>query len=127
MNEFGERDLKIFMIEDDADLCDSWADLFAMLGHEFVCHQTGAGALKDLKSIQESDLVISDFYLPDVQGVELILQIRNINPRIQAILLTGSRDSKVLSAAEKLPDCTILQKPIAIEELEAQLERLNVA
>jgi DNA-binding NtrC family response regulator len=118
---------KILMIEDDADLCASWADLFDLLGYELVCHQKGLDALADEKGILSSNLIISDFYLPDINGVELIKKIRERKPALKAILLTGSRDAGVLDAAKKVPNCVILHKPINIEDIEFRLQAMFAA
>lgn len=124
MSVSDKKKYKILMVEDDADLCSSWVDLFTLIGHDLICYQRGMEALADLDTLKTCDLVMSDFYLPDINGVDLIQRVRQYKPGLKAILLTGSRDTAVLDVANKLPDCAILHKPINIELIENQLEEL---
>lgn len=119
-----EKIIKILMIEDDEALCESWLDLFNLIGHELICHRKGVDALKDVNTMLTADLLISDFYLPDINGVDLIKKIREFNPGLKAILLTGSRETSVVSAAQKLDNCSILHKPVNIDEIEGYIEKL---
>jgi two-component system phosphoglycerate transport system response regulator PgtA len=102
-------------------LCSSWKEVFLLLGHEVRFHLRAFDALADVKAILSTEVVISDFYLPDINGIELIQRIREHNPELRAFLLTGSRDEAVLDAAHRLPNCVVLHKPVNIEDIEAQL------
>ena len=51
-------------------------------------------------------------------------KIREHNPALKAILLTGSREAAIQDAAKKLVDCAILFKPVNIEEIEAHLRKV---
>lgn len=121
------KSLKILLVEDDSELCSSWLDLFTLIGHELTCFQRGLDALAASQTLEQADLLITDFYLPDINGVELTKRLREKRPELKAILLTGSRDAAVLEAARKVKDCTILFKPVNIEEIENQLKRVLAA
>jgi two-component system phosphoglycerate transport system response regulator PgtA len=127
MMQSNETALKILLIEDDADLCSSWEELFELIGHRLRCHRRALDALADQEGIEASDLLISDFYLPDINGVELIHKIREKKPSLKAVLLTGSRDAAVLNAAKKLSNCSVVHKPINIETIEEVLKKLIAA
>lgn len=118
---------KILMIEDDVDLCAGWMDVFELIGHDLKCYHHALDALNDVEAITTADLLISDFYLPDLNGVELIKKVRELNPAIKAILLTGSRDNGVLAAARALPHCSILHKPTNIDDVDEKIKQLLVA
>ncbi len=118
---------KIILIEDDMDLCQGWRDVFEMLGHELTAHQRSLDALVDTDAIKSSDLLITDYYLPDLNGTDLIKKVREINPDLPAILLTGSREPSVVEVAKAIPRCAILHKPLNIDELEKGMNELMEA
>ena len=59
------------MIEDDPNLCRGWADVFDLLGYHLDAFTSGLDALSQPEKIREADLLITDFYLPDLNGVDL--------------------------------------------------------
>lgn len=112
------------MVEDDADLCSGWEDLFDLLGYGVDCYNRSLDALGEPGAIRGCDLLITDYYLPDLNGVELIRRCRALRPSLPAILLTGSKEDTVLSAARLLEHCRVLHKPVNIEELDQQIRLL---
>jgi DNA-binding response OmpR family regulator len=112
------------MVEDDEDLCSGWQDLFSLLGYSVDCYNRSLDALGEPGKIQRCDLLITDYYLPDVNGVELIRRCHAVRPGLPAILLTGSKEDTVMTAARLLDHCCVLHKPVNIEELDRQIRRL---
>lgn len=110
---------RIVLVEDDAELCRGWVDVLEMLGHQVKFHHKAASALADTDALMAYDLMMTDYYLPDFNGVELISKVHSLNPKLPVILLTGSREHSVVDSARKLNLCQILHKPIDIDSLEA--------
>lgn len=119
-----EHQVRILLIEDDLDLCQGWSDIFDLLGYEYFTHQNGRKALADQVAISRCNLVISDYYLPDLNGVELIRRLRFFRPDIKAIVLTGSREASVVSDVKQCADCELLYKPLNIETLEEAISKV---
>ena len=117
------RRLNVVMVEDDVDLCAGWADVFELIGHDLECFNSGLQALNN-EIIMKCDVVISDFYLPDINGVDLIKKMRTVRRDLPAILLTGSRDAGIRNASKEIENCTVLYKPINIEDIESKLADL---
>ena len=114
--------IKIMMVEDDVDLCEGWADVFELLGHQLVYHHRAMHALEDVENLKSSDVLISDFYLPDLNGVELVKKVHEICPELPTVILTGTKEASVVEVAKRLPNCTLLHKPINIEVIEKYLD-----
>lgn len=115
---------KIFLVEDDAELCQGWADVFDLLGYPFRSHQNGRAALLDEEGIRSSDILITDYHLPDINGVDLVKRARAVHPEMQSIVLTGSRENAVAEAVREAGNCALLHKPIDIDALENEILRL---
>lgn len=115
---------KIFMIEDDIELCRGWEEIFKLLEYPVRCHQRGLEALRDVEALSGADILITDYYLPDINGAVLIRRLRDLGFELPCIVLTGSREASVVKAVEGLPNCTLLHKPINIEALEKQILKI---
>ena len=94
--------------------------------HTVVEARNGREGLEKLKA-QAFDLVITDIIMPDVDGTEVILSLRNMpnRPRILAISGGGWQVSstEALTLARSQADAT-LAKPFSREELEQTLSKL---
>lgn len=114
----------ILMVEDNLALCQGWSELLELLGYRISCCQQAQDALRLLEGDAAFDLVFSDYYLPDMNGVDFIRQARHLRPALPAVVLTGSRENFIENAVETLGDASILYKPLNIEALEAEILRL---
>ncbi|MCW8193574.1 response regulator [Proteobacteria bacterium 005FR1] len=119
-----DRKLAVILVEDDSALLSVWTQLFEMLGHSISGFQTGAQLLARRELVDEHDLVITDYYLPDLNGVDLIKDLRITHPQVPAIVLTGSRETFIREAAEKIPACHILYKPLNIGDIECKIAEI---
>jgi CheY-like chemotaxis protein len=98
-----EKNNKILLIEDnpgDAYLIEEHLEEFANFPHELVIVETLGEALCVLKK-RPFDVILLDLELPDSYGINTFLRIRNDNPLIPIIILTGLNDKKVGNYAIK--------------------------
>jgi DNA-binding NtrC family response regulator len=116
--------VKVILVEDNADLVESMRVLLQLHGHEAKCYLTASELLADLGGIGEQDLVVSDYYLPDLNGVELLKRVRAERPGVKAILLTGSREDGIVKAAQSIPGCCVLFKPLEYESLSRSMRAM---
>ncbi|MGH7498834.1 MAG: response regulator, partial [Gemmatimonadales bacterium] len=101
--------------------------LVRMLGAQgFLCFEasTGRGALAVLDRIGETPLVISDLRMPDLDGIELLEELRRRYPDTSVIMLTGM--SETMTAVDCLHKgaADFLLKPISMSELQARVARV---
>ncbi len=115
---------RILLVEDDLDLCRGWGEIFDLLGYDHVSFHRGLQALENRDVIQKSNILITDYYLPDINGVELIRRLREIRPDMKCIMLTGSRELSVVDSVKKISQCEILHKPVSIDVLELKLNSI---
>jgi DNA-binding response OmpR family regulator len=69
------------------------------------------------------DLIVTDIYMPDGDGLEVIRELRRVRPNIHFIAMsgmTGQRD--MLKVAKYLGACQTLQKPFSADDLLAAVE-----
>ena len=78
-------------------------------------------AIKLLEKDSSFDLIITDFIMPEMNGAELIDELRRQNYTTPIILMSGYDDYQTLTQnAEYLPDIRI-QKPITLPQLKRLL------
>ena len=81
------------------------------LGYIIVDVPSGEEALLEL-SRGPVDLLVTDLRLPGITGLELLEQVRQLNPDARTILITGKPTKEAQDRAEKLGVVAILPKPI---------------
>ncbi len=82
-----------------------------------ISKELGEDALKEVESNKTIDLVIMDYFLPDLNGIEVSRRIIEKHPRLPIIFLTANRDMKVAIEAIRLGVADYLLK----EELNSTL------
>ncbi len=119
-----KKAVSIILVEDDHALSRVWKTLFEMLGYQVSSYQTASDCLAQRKQAATFDVIITDYYLPDLNGVELIKEIRQDAPMLPAIVLTGSHESFIREAVKQISNSCILYKPLNVADIEAKLEEI---
>jgi DNA-binding NtrC family response regulator len=113
--------MKLVLVEDNADFAESMRMLLEMRGYEVRCYLSGREFLRHAHSLDDDDVLISDYYLPDLNGIELVKRVRAERPRVKVILLTGSREESIVQAARQIPECRVEYKPLDYESLDRSI------
>jgi len=86
------------------------------LGYEVERAYSGEEALAKI-SQQPFDLIITDFRMPDIDGLELIEWVRAHHPQTRLILMTAYGNDRLEAEARRLEVYRYITKPFQIEEL----------
>ncbi|MBX9666471.1 MAG: response regulator transcription factor [Candidatus Obscuribacterales bacterium] len=110
---------KILLVEDERDLAKQLEDWFKREQHTIEVAYSGNEALSHLQS-SKYDLVILDWMLPHVSGLEVLQQMRSRNNRTPVIMLTAkdSEDDKEKGLDSGADD--YVTKPFSLRELSAR-------
>lgn len=107
---------KILIIDDDTDICQLLDRFLKRKGHDTSYVTSGKKALTFLKE-NEVDIVFCDFRLPDTDGKELLISIKELNPKTQVIIITGYSDVKIAVEVIKNGAFDYITKPLLPEEI----------
>ena len=111
-------------VEGIQDLVGHWLE---EAGHAVMCASTGRSASQLLKK-QHFDLVITDVLMPDVDGLELILELKASQPAVRILAISGGgrhmQATDCLKMAKNLGAHALLLKPFNREQL---LAAINLA
>jgi CheY-like chemotaxis protein len=118
--------MRILVVDDNDQMRALLRMLLEQAGHEVLDAANGKLALNLLKT-ERADLIITDIIMPEMEGIDLIMAIRSVDPRVKIIAISGGGkiDPRLcLNMADKLGADRILQKPFgksAILSLVAEL------
>ena len=113
---------KVLIVEDDRDFAESLSMVISMREHAAQVVNSGEEAL-DIFNPTEHAIVLMDIRLPGISGIETLLQLRDRNPTIPILLMTGcerSSEEAVLATTAGATD--LLFKPFKIRQM---LDRLD--
>jgi two-component system NtrC family response regulator len=108
--------LRILVVDDEASQRELMGGFLKKQGHEVLSAGSGAEALSRLRETRV-DLVLSDFKMPGMSGLELLRSVKGVNPEIPFILVTayGTVEAAVQAMREGAAD--YLTKPLDLDEL----------
>jgi len=123
--------LTILVVDDDLGICQSMSELLRSHGSEVAFAICASDALA-LIAARRFDLVVSDVVMPDMDGYDLYMELKETRPELPVILMTGflyDRDHVIKrSKLAGLDGKVLYKKPIDPERLKAIiLERCNRA
>jgi CheY-like chemotaxis protein len=118
-NQQTDRKLRVLLVDDDPLVSLNTASLLMDLGHRVLEANSALHALELLDTDTAFDLVISDYAMPGMNGLDLALRIRENRREIPIILATGYAELPV-SMPMEFPR---LNKPYSQEDLRSALDR----
>ena len=107
---------KILIIDDDPTICIMLQGLLNKKGFESDIAFSANEGLKKFTSFKPN-LVISDFRLPDINGLDLLKQIKSLNPHTPVIIMTSYAEIRTAVNAIKLGAYEYITKPLNPEEI----------
>lgn len=107
---------KILIIDDDKDICLLLEKFLTKKGYEAHYEVTGEEGIKALKK-KHYDLVISDYRLPDDDGINILKKIKIINPESAVIIITGYSDVRTAVETLKHGAYDYVTKPLFPDEI----------
>ena len=87
---------------------------------------TASSGTEGVKSVQDNmiDIVLSDYKMPDITGLEVLEHVKKINPAISFIILTAYGTIENAVKAMRLGAFDYISKPVDLDELDLLLERI---
>ena len=81
--------MTVLIVDDDALISMSTVDMLEDLGHEVLEAHSGKRALEILRDVERVDLMITDYAMPKMNGMELATIARELRPDLPILLATG--------------------------------------
>ena len=107
---------KILVVDDERNVLRAFEDILATRGHESSCTSGAEEAMRRLKEA-DVELVILDICLPGMSGLDALAQIRQIQPTLPVIVMTGQGTTDTAIEATKRGAFDYHLKPFEPEEM----------
>ncbi len=110
---------KILIVEDGAGLRENLTILLSRNGHVVRAASEGREALRMITT-EIPDLIITDLYMPEKDGIEIIQEVRRLYPQTRLIAMSGGihgDSGTLLQMAKRLGVDATLSKPCSIQDI----------
>jgi len=113
---------RILVVEDEPLIRQLLLTALAGRGHQVETCPNGAEGLRKLNT-GAFDVLITDFHMPKMNGIELIESVRASKIRIATILMSSNNLDELALTGKELEGIQFLRKPFGINELFASVQR----
>jgi DNA-binding response OmpR family regulator len=111
----------VLIVEDDKDMNNILCLVLADRGFNVTSYFDAPTALKNI-DIDRYDLLILDYKLPGMTGLEFLVKLREFKPQQKVLMLSAHGDIRLKEEAAKYKVKHFLDKPFNIEELVGTVE-----
>jgi DNA-binding NtrC family response regulator len=117
------RGKKIMLIDDDEWIRDSLSLFFQSEGCELLAVETAEEGVQVFKK-QPYDIIIADYKLPGMNGLEFFERIKALGTPVVKILITAYGSEEVISEAHTIGIVDIIEKPLTTTIIVDTLSKL---
>lgn len=114
----------VLVVDDDPGVQDMFKLFLKKAGFSRLIVSNGKEALAALNK-QKFHLCFLDLVLPDITGDEIYKHVKQIDPTLPVVIITGYPDSQMLDNILKFGPVTVLKKPLKVEQLTLTLKFLG--
>jgi len=115
---------KVLLVDDEREFVQTLSERLIMRDMGSAVAYDGESALS-LVSEDEPEVMILDLKMPGINGIEVLRRVKQNNPDIEVIILTGHGTDADKELCMKLGAFAYLQKPVDIELLSDTLKKAN--
>ncbi|MSN25534.1 MAG: response regulator [Geobacter sp.] len=115
-------EIKILVIDDDKSGREALSLLLQSAGYSVVSTSNGEDAL-DLIAGEQFQIIVSDLFLPDKSGFDVMNSVRNVSPATEVIVVTGHASAQTAVRAMKEGAFDYITKPIDFDELKIVISK----
>ena len=117
------KDYNILVIDDEAAQRDVLTGYLKKKGYKIYSASSGKEGIESAKN-NPVDIILSDFKMPDLNGIEVLEQVKKINPGISFVIVTAYGTVENAVKAMRLGALDYISKPVDLDELDLMIERI---
>lgn len=106
----------ILIVDDEPSILKSLSGILSDEGFETITATNGYEALKTLES-ESPDLVLLDIWMPGIDGIDTLKEIKKKFPETQVIMITGHGTIETAVNATKIGAYDFIEKPLSIDKV----------
>jgi DNA-binding response OmpR family regulator len=117
---------RVLLVDDEVSFLEALAERMRMRGLEVTCAGSGKAALTAVEE-QTFDAVVLDLAMPGLDGIETLRRLRDQQPELQVMILSGRATVQTAVEATKLGATDIFEKPTDVETLVQRIRAARAA
>jgi len=106
----------ILVIDDEKSILLSLKGILTDEGFDVHCELSAITALEKIDEMMP-DLIILDIWMPDMNGIDALVQLKKAYPYIQIIMMSGHADIETAVKATRLGAYDFIEKPLSMDEV----------
>ena len=123
MANYKKQKKRVLVVDDEEGMRQILTEYLNEFGYEVVCAVNGQEAMQKYKS-GHFDIVLSDLFMKPMDGLELLGEIRKIDPEVVFIMMTGYPSLNSAMEAMKRGARDYITKPFNIDEIRLKIDRV---
>ena len=117
--------LRVLLVDDESVVAKVLAYMITLSGHDCTLRLSSLDASRLLtEKPGDFDLLVTDYIMPELDGLELINKARSAGFTGKAILISGQLDDGPVNTKLTQAFDSILRKPFSLEELQAAIKQV---
>ncbi|MGD9098342.1 MAG: response regulator, partial [Desulfobacterales bacterium] len=105
----------ILVVDDEPSIVQSMKGLLSDEGFDVLTALNGYEALQMIDN-ESPDLILLDIWMPGIDGLQTLKEIKTNNPYIQVIIITGHGNIETAVKATKLGAFDLIEKPLSFDK-----------
>lgn len=114
--DVSQKRSRILLVEDSFALSETYHAYLKSEGHEITCVETGQAAM-DIIAQNPPDVAVLDVHLPDMNGIDMLKELRTRNIPTDIIIITGQASVNLAVDAMREGAADFIMKPFTAERL----------
>src|SRR4051812_25512793 len=108
---------RVLIVDDESSVLFMLREVLEERGHEVLSAASGvqAAAMSDAGQLEEVELVLTDFAMPQLDGLGLLAHLQRQNPELPVVLLTARGSERLAARAIKQGAFDYLPKPFELD------------
>ncbi len=128
MTQVNKNKIKVLIADDEAHFASTLATRLKIRNFNTSMANSGEETIKKVEQNQP-DVLILDFKMPDLDGLEVLAKLKEMSPAVQVIILTGHGSFQAGQTGMELGAFDYIMKPvnlnILIEKIESAYQALK--
>ena len=108
---------KILIVDDEVVVCDLLKNYLTLKGYEVYTASDSYTAINKVKEVCPH-LVLLDIVMPGISGIQLLKEIKKLNPKTEVIMITAVPDQGIITESIDLGAYDCIRKPMDLKHVE---------
>lgn len=117
---------RVLLVDDEVNFLEALAERMRMRGLEVTCAKSGKEALTAVEGAA-FDAVVLDLAMPGLDGLETLRRLRQMQPELQVMILSGRATVQTAVEATRLGATDIFEKPTDVDTLVQRIRSARAA